>query len=145
MDEFTASFQVTWADLDGNNHMRNTGYLDYAAQARMIFFAAHDFTPDAFARHGLGPVAMEDSVSYRRELRLLDPFCVTFSLAGRSDDGGKFVFENQVKRDNGKLCATIRTRGIWMDLRARKSIAPPDDLLRAMETLPKTRDFCALS
>ncbi|MEM7596429.1 MAG: thioesterase family protein [Pseudomonadota bacterium] len=141
MDDFTASFQVTWADLDGNNHMRNTGYLDYAAQTRMIFFASHGFTPDAFTAHNVGPVALEDTVSYLRELRLLDVFRVSFALAGMSENGAKFMLENQIKREDGKLCATVRTRGIWMDLRARKAVAPPEALFQAMQTLTKTKDF----
>ena len=141
MDDFTASFQVTWADLDGNNHMRNTGYLDYAAQTRMIFFASHGFTPEAFATHAVGPVALEDTVTYRREMRLLDPFRVSFALAGMSGNGAKFLLENQITREGGKLCATVRTRGIWMDLRARKAVAPPEGLFQAIQTLTKTKDF----
>jgi acyl-CoA thioester hydrolase len=32
-------FTVVWGDLDANQHMRNTAYLDYAAQSRFIFLA----------------------------------------------------------------------------------------------------------
>lgn len=65
MAEFEARFQVQWADLDGNGHLRNTRYLDYAAQTRMMYFAAHDFAPEAFATHAVGPVALQDTVTYR--------------------------------------------------------------------------------
>lgn len=145
MTEFAATFQVTWSDLDSNNHLRNTAYLDYAAQARMLFFAAHEFPPEAFGEHKVGPVALEDTVSYRRELRLLQTFHVSFSRAGMSDTGAKFLIENQITREDGKLCATVRTRGIWMDLTARKPVAPPEPLMRAMFALPKTKDYTDLS
>lgn len=141
MAEFAATFQVTWSDLDSNNHLRNTAYLDYAAQTRMLFFAAQGFPPEAFGQHGVGPVALEDTVSYRRELKLLQAFSVSFSCAGMNDMGSKFLIENRIIREGGKLCATVRTRGIWMDLTARKAVAPPETLMRAMRALPQTDDF----
>lgn len=144
MADFEATFQVQWGDLDVNNHLRNTGYLDYTATTRMLFFSAHQFPPDAFAAHAVGPVALEDTVQYRRELRLLQGFKVTFRSAGMSEDGAKFLIENQILREDGKLCATVRTLGIWMDLRARKSVAPPDALLHAMQSLQHTDDYTRL-
>ena len=41
----TFDFQVTWADLDSNAHLKNSRYLDYAAQARFLYLAAAGFTP----------------------------------------------------------------------------------------------------
>lgn len=144
MSPFEAKFEVQWGDLDSNNHLRNTGYLDYAAQTRMLYFAAHDFTPDAFAEHAIGPVVLEDNVSYRRELRLLQPFRVQLACAGLSDNGAKFMLENTFLREDGKLCAKVRSRGIWMDLRSRKTLPPPVGLKRAMEDLVQTDDFAEL-
>lgn len=36
--EFYKEFQVIWADMDPNRHMRHTAYNDYAAQLRVSFF-----------------------------------------------------------------------------------------------------------
>lgn len=66
---------------------------------------------------------------------------MTFSIAGMNEDGAQFLIEKQIMRENGKLCATMRTRGIWLDLGARKSVVPPDGLLKAMRALPKTCDY----
>ena len=33
---FTRSFEVRWADLDANRHLRHTAYLDYATRATRI-------------------------------------------------------------------------------------------------------------
>ena len=51
----TFEFQVTWADLDANRHLKNTGYLDYAAQSRFLYFAAGGFGQQQFAELNIGP------------------------------------------------------------------------------------------
>ena len=37
------TYQVLWADLDGNQHLKNTRYLDYAAHTRFRFLTEHGF------------------------------------------------------------------------------------------------------
>jgi acyl-CoA thioester hydrolase len=144
MEPFEAAFQVQWADLDANNHLRNTGFLDYAAQTRMLFFESEDFPPSAFAEHAIGPVVLEDQVTYRRELRLLQPFRVQIACAGQSETGSKFVIENTIVRDDGKLCARVRSRGLWMALDTRKPVVPPERLRHAMDRMARTDDFVVL-
>ena len=36
---FERTLQVGWGDLDANQHMRNTAYLDRSADVRMMYFA----------------------------------------------------------------------------------------------------------
>ncbi|MGL6155321.1 MAG: hypothetical protein ACRC1O_01755, partial [Ralstonia mannitolilytica] len=31
------TYQVLWADLDGNQHLKNTRYIDYASHSRFRF------------------------------------------------------------------------------------------------------------
>ena len=38
---FSKTLYVGWGDLDANGHMRNTAYLDKAADVRMYYFADH--------------------------------------------------------------------------------------------------------
>ena len=72
-----------WGDMDFNSHMRNTAYLDKAADVRMMFFAEHGFPMSEFARLRLGPVIMKDEIEYYREVNLLDEVRVTLAIAGR--------------------------------------------------------------
>jgi acyl-CoA thioester hydrolase len=78
-----------WGDMDFNSHMRNTAYLDKAADLRMMFFAAHGFPMSEFVRLKLGPVVRTDEIAYFREVNLLDEIRATLSLAGLSQDGGR--------------------------------------------------------
>jgi len=134
-------FQVTWADLDSNAHLKNSRYLDYAAQARFLFLAAAGFTPLAFAEAKLGPVVFEDRVEYRKELRLLQPFQVHMAVGGLSTDGTKFTLVNEVRNAQGELCARVQSQAAWFSLESRRVTPPPAGLKAAMEQAPRTEDF----
>ena len=134
-------FQVAWADLDSNNHMRNTGYHDYAAQTRFLYLNDHGFTPRDFAAFGMGPMVFEETIQYRRELRFLETFRVTYTIAGQSADGSRFIIVNRILKEDGTLSAQISSTGAWVDLKARKVAPPPDALKAAMDALVREPDF----
>ena len=141
---FELPFQVTWADLDANRHMRNSSYLEYASQSRFVFLAEHGFTPEAFAKHAIGPAILKDEISYRRELLFLERFTVSLQISGQTEDGSRSQFLNRFVREDGKVACEIRTLFAWIDLNARKVIAPPPELQAAMQALGRTEDWTAL-
>ena len=137
---FSKTLYVGWGDLDANGHMRNTAYLDKAADVRMYYFAEHGFPSREFARIAIGPVIRKDELEYFRELRLLDPVTVTLQVEALSADGARFVLRNEFWRDT-QLAARVRSSGGWLDLRARKLIAPPEQLRLLLDRAPRTDDF----
>ena len=141
---FERSFHVAWAQLDSNGHMANTAYLDLVVDVRFMFFAEQGFPPEEFARRRLGPVVRRDEVDYHRELRLLDPLRVNLRLAGLSEDASRFRIVNEIFRGDGKLAARVTSLGGWFDLAARRLVAPPEDLARALGALERTPEFAAL-
>jgi acyl-CoA thioester hydrolase len=130
--------------MDFNSHMKNTAYLDKAADVRMMFFAENGFPVQEFSRLKLGPVIMKDEVEYRTEIGLLQEITVTLALAGLSGDGSRFLLRNEILHPDGKLCARVTSAGGWLDLGARKLVVPPPALLAAMNSLDKTDDFAVL-
>jgi len=138
-------FTVVWADLDANQHMRNTAYLDYAAQSRFLFLASRGFPPGEFRRHRLGPVVLRDTVEYRRELNHLDVFTLRLELAGMSEDGARFALANTFTNARGELAATVRSDGAWFALEARRVQPPPEALLAAMNRMPRSAEFRTLT
>ena len=130
--------------MDFNAHMKNTAFLDKAADVRMMFFAENGFPVGEFARLRLGPVVMKDEVEYRKEVGLLQEIDVTLAIAGHSEDGSRFLLRNEILRPDGTLCARVTSAGGWLDLATRKLIAPPEDLHKAMKSLPQTSDFTLL-
>lgn len=84
---FSRHFVVAWGAVDANDHMRNTAY--FAAAVRLAFLESRGWDRDRLARTGLGMIAFEERVTYRRELRLRDGFAVTLECAGVSADGAR--------------------------------------------------------
>jgi acyl-CoA thioester hydrolase len=133
-----------WADMDFNSHMRNTAYLDKTADVRQMFLIENGFPAEEFNRLRIGPVVMKDEVEYFKEVGLQQKITVTYVLAGHSLDGSRFLLRHEIFRPDGKHSARVTSAGGWLDLAARKLIAPPPALLSAMNSLEKTSDFMEL-
>ena len=134
-------FQVTWADLDSNRHLRNTGYFDYAAQSRFLYFASCGFGPAKFAESGIGPAVITETIRYRKELGFLEEFRVDLLCGGTNATQERFEFVNRFMGADGVMHAELKTRFVWFSLRQRKPATPPQQLLDAMINLPRTEDY----
>lgn len=141
---YTKKLYAGWADMDFNAHMKNTAYLDKAADVRQMFLMEHGFPVEEFLRLHIGPVVMKDEVEYFREVGLQQEIVVTYALAGHAPDGSRFLLRHEIFRPDGKLSAKITSAGGWLHLIERKLIAPPPPLLSAMNLLEKTSDFVVL-
>lgn len=138
---YQKTLMAGWGDMDFNAHMRNTAYLDKAADVRMMYFAEHGYATEKFAQIGFGPIAMKDEVEYFKEIGLLDSITVTFLLKGISNDSSRFTLRNEFYRADGVLAARVTTLGGWMDLQKRKLRTPPEALSLLLGRLKKTDDF----
>ncbi|HYC38448.1 MAG TPA: acyl-CoA thioesterase [Usitatibacter sp.] len=138
---FERTLQVPWSLIDMNGHLANTGYLNLAIDARMLYFQSQGFMPADFARAGIGPVLRREEIDYFRELRLLDKVRVSLALAGVSPDGARFKLVTELRREDGELCARVIALGGWLDLKARKLAAPPAALAKALLALERTEGF----
>ena len=141
---YEKAFHVSWAHLDSNGHMANTAYLDIVVDVRFSYFADRGMPPAEFARLRLGPVVRRDEVDYFRELRLLQLFRVNFMLAGLSGDASRFRIVNEIRREDGELAARITSQGGWLDLAARRLVAPPEGLAAALRALDRSEDYAPL-
>jgi acyl-CoA thioester hydrolase len=144
MKRYAKEFVAGWGAMDFNSHMANTAYLDLAADTRMAFFADHGFSPSEFRKLGIGPVIRKDELEYFREVGLHETIIVTLVVIAMSADGRKFVFENDFWLSSGERAATVRSSGGWLDLKARKLVAPPPALLAAFNSAPRSEGFIEL-
>jgi len=143
-DRYAKEFLVGWRAMDFNGHMANTAYLDLAADVRLAFLADHGFPPMELRRLAIGPVIRKEELEYFREVSLHDTVTVTYAALAMSADGARFVIENEIWSATGERAATVRSTGGWLDLRARKLVAPPPALLAALERLPRAQEFVDL-
>ena len=141
---FRRTLQVRWSDIDFLAHMKNTAYLDAAVDVRFLYFESRGLAARDFAELGIGPVVQRDDVEYFRELRFLDLFTVTHEIAGSSEDFSRFMLRNEFYRPDGKMAARLTSTGGWLDLAARKLIAPPPAVAAALAALARTTDWALL-
>jgi acyl-CoA thioester hydrolase len=143
-ERYARQFLAGWGTMDFNGHLANRAYLDLAADVRMAFFAEHGFPPSEFLRLAIGPVVRKDELEYFREIGLHEVVTVTHAALGLSADAARFVIENEVWSESGERAATIRSTGGWLDLRARKLVIPPAELVHAMRQVPRAPAFAEL-
>ena len=141
MTRYAREFVVGWGHMDFNGHLANRAYLDLAADVRLTFFAEHGFPAGEFRKLGLGPVIQKDELEYFREVHLHDRVTITYALLAMSSDGSRFVVENEFFGANGERAALVHSTGGWLDLKARKLVAPPTALLKAFNQVPRSAEF----
>lgn len=138
------TIHVSWAHLDGNAHMANTAFMAVAIDCRFHYFATRGVTPAEFAKWRIGPVVRRDEVDYFRELQLLQPATVSLLVGGLAPDGSRFRLVNEIRRADGELAARVTSLGGWLDLGARRLVAPPVPLAAALRDLERTPDYADL-
>ena len=124
--------------------MANTAYLNKVVDARVLALAEKGFPLEEFIRLRLGVVIMKDALAYTREVKWMEEVDISFSLAGLAPDGSRFKVQNEVRRINGELAARITSTGGFLDLDARKLVAPPPAVHAAYLSLPRTGDYADL-
>lgn len=140
-EDFSVKYLVRWADLDPNGHVRHTAYSDFAADARMRLVERHGYPASRFLALRFGPVIMREESRYYREVGIGDAISVSFKLAGVSSDGSRWIVQHDMVNSAGEKIARIRVEGTWMNLDSREAIAPPPDLFKIHDRLPRTQNF----
>lgn len=139
-EAFTQKVTVRWADLDPNGHVRHSIYYDYGAQARVALLERKGLGMKWMAKNLIGPVLFREQAHFMRELHMSDEITIDVMVAGASEDGRKWRMVHNIRRGD-ELCAVLDMDGAWLDLRARKIVAPPPELAHAFDELPRTENF----
>jgi acyl-CoA thioester hydrolase len=139
--EYSNTFQILWADIDANRHMRHTAYNDYAAQVRVNFLNDHGLSFSKLIEMHIGPVLFREETKYLREVGMSEKIRVDYATSGMRKDGTRWTMVHQVFREDGIKAAIITVEGAWMDLKLRKLTAPPQTLMNIIDLMPKTDDF----
>lgn len=133
----TAAFSVTLAvrsyELDPQGHVNGAVYVQYADHALWEHLRAAGLHPDRLLATGVGPVSLETTVRYHRELRGGDEVAVTSAIEW--GDGKTFRVVRELRCD-GELAATVTTVTGLLDLAARRLVDDPADRWRALARQP---------
>jgi len=136
----TAPFRLRLAvridDLDPNGHVRGPAYLTYADQARWACVRAAGVSVEDLLARGVGPVNLETTIRFRKELLAGDEVDVSFAPTW---DGGKTSrVVQELRRPDGTLVAEVTSVSGLLDLKERRLV--PDagmEILRSAATRPE--------
>lgn len=141
---FQKTFEVRWADLDANRHVRHTVYNDYATHVRLSYLAAQGFDERWFRERDIGPVILREETTFRREVVGGDTLTIDFRVAGLSRDGSRFSVSHDIRRSDDIEAATVVVDGGWLELVSRKLVRPPPELFEVLRGATRTEGFQSL-
>lgn len=138
---YTKTYEVIWADIDPNRHMRHSVYNDYAAQTRVALFKDYGIPITKIAAMGLGPILFKEETKFFKEIGLSEQITVSCQLAAMRKDGTHWSFIHKIYNENGDEAAQITVDGAWLNLEKRKLDTPPKELLEITMQFSRTQTF----
>ncbi|MEV4947014.1 acyl-CoA thioesterase [Streptomyces sp. NPDC053755] len=133
-EPFSVPVVVRGYETDTQGHLNQAVYLQYAEHARWSLLQAGGIRQTDLLEQGVGPVALEVTVRYRRELRAGDEVDVTCAFLW--GEGKTFRIEQTVRKTDGTVAAEVTGVGGLLDLKARRLVTDPRAYFRRLADSP---------
>ncbi|MCO1598928.1 acyl-CoA thioesterase [Micromonospora sp. RHAY321] len=133
-DPFRVRITVRGYELDTQGHLNQAVYLQYGEHARWECLRAAGIAQDRLLAAGVGPVALEVTLKYLRELRGGDE--VDVSCQFHWSESKVFQIEQDYTRVDGTPVARLTGVGGLLDLSARRLVPDPRVRFRQLATDP---------
>ncbi|WP_431681431.1 acyl-CoA thioesterase [Kitasatospora sp. KL5] len=134
MTEFTVPITVRGYETDSQGHLNQSVYLQYAEHARWAYLENAGVRQADLLAKGVGPVVLETTVRYKRELRAGEDVAVSCRFVW--GEGRTFGVEQSIVKADGTLAAEVTAVGGFLDLSARRLVADPREPMRALASDP---------
>lgn len=122
-------FIVKEVYLDLFGHMNNTVYMTLYEEARWDYITKNGYGVEMIKKSGLGPVLLDATIRFQKELRLRDEVVIETSLASYDKKIGR-IFQKMVR--NNEVCSTAEFTIALFDLAERKIVMPTPEWLNAL-------------
>lgn len=123
-EPFAVPVTVRGYETDTQGHLNQSVYLQYAEHARWSILSAAGIEQADMVARRVGPVVLEQTIRYARELRAGDE--TTVSCAFEWPEGRKIFYLHQlVRKADGTLAAELTSTGGVMDLDRRRLLPDP--------------------
>ncbi|MEU7086540.1 acyl-CoA thioesterase [Streptomyces achromogenes] len=139
MEPFSVRVTVRGYETDTQGHLNQAVYLNYAEHARWSMLQAAGISQAGLVGQGVGPVALETTISFRRELIAGDEVDVT--CAFEWGEGKTFRIRQEIRKTDGTLAAEITAVGGIMNLTERKLVADPRAVFKELAADPGLFDL----
>jgi acyl-CoA thioester hydrolase len=134
-EPFSVRVTVRGYETDIQGHLNQSVYVNYAEHARWSLLQAAGISQTGLIAKGVGPVALEMTVRYQRELIAGDEVEVTCGFTW--GEGKTFRIEQTIRKTDGTVAAEITGVGGLLDLKERKLVAEPREHFRALASDPR--------
>lgn len=141
MDRYIKTYEVIWANMDPNRHMRHTAYNDYAAQTRIAMFQEFGLSMEQLSRMGIGPILFREETRFLKEIVLSEEISVSCEVQGMRKDGSRWAFLHEIFKKEDIRAAEIVVEGAWLNIESRKLATPPEELQDLIHRFPRSADF----
>ena len=138
---YSKTYEVRWAGMDPNRHLRHSVYLDYATQTRVALFSDYGLPLDEIAKTGLGPILFREEIKYLREVNGREEVTVNSELDRMYEDGSRWSFFHRMFKNGDTPVAELTVDGAWLDLETRKLGEPTEKMMEVMKQYPRSEDF----
>ncbi|MEU8240355.1 acyl-CoA thioesterase [Actinoplanes missouriensis] len=133
-DHFQVRIAVRGYELDVQGHVNQAVYLQYGEHARWQCFQAAGLSPEVLVAAGCGPVVLETTIRYLKELRSGDEVDVDCRFFW--GDGKTFRVEQDYTRVDGTPVAVVTGVAGLMDRQSRRLVPRAAERLREMASDP---------
>jgi acyl-CoA thioester hydrolase len=132
---FFVDVTVRGYELDTQGHLNQAVYLQYAEHARWEVLRAAGLPQEKLLASGVGPVQLEATLKFRRELRGGDRVRVSCQFIYGT--GKTFEIVQQITKEDGTVAAEISGIAGILDLSTRRLIADPAGHLASLADKPE--------
>ncbi|GAA4010525.1 acyl-CoA thioesterase [Streptomyces sp. NBC_01352] len=133
-EPFSVPVTVRGYETDVQGHLNQSVYLNYAEHARWSLLQAAGISQAGLIGKGVGPVALETTIRYRRELLAGDEVAVTCRFDW--GEGKTFRIEQTIRKTDGTVAAEITAVGGLMNLKERRLVADPREHFKELASDP---------
>ncbi|MDH6213407.1 acyl-CoA thioesterase [Streptomyces pseudovenezuelae] len=134
-EPFSVPVTVRGYETDVQGHLNQSVYLNYGEHARWSLLQAAGISQARLVGQGVGPVALETTIRFRRELLAGDEVEVTCAFV--LGEGKTFRVEQTIRKADGTVAAEITAVGGLIDLKARRLVPNPRQVLEELAEDPK--------
>ncbi|NBE54230.1 acyl-CoA thioesterase [Streptomyces boluensis] len=134
-EAFSVPVTVRGYETDVQGHLNQAVYLQYAEHARWSLLKAAGIEQNDLVDKGIGPVVLETTIRYRRELLAGDE--VTVDCVFHWGEGRTFRIEQTIRKADGTVSAEVSGVGGLLDLKVRKLVAEPQEFFRTLADRPE--------
>ncbi|WP_405989876.1 acyl-CoA thioesterase [Streptomyces sp. NBC_00986] len=133
-EPFSVPVTVRGYETDSLGHLNQSVYLQYAEHARWSALTAAGAGQPELLAQGIGPVVLETTIRYLRELRVDEE--VTVSCGFEWGEGKTFRVLQTITKADGTVSAEIVSTGGLLDLQERRLVTQPQEFFRKLTTNP---------